>query len=57
MPARMRLSNISGEFDAGPMVATILVLWFGNVMVAGTFVLIGLALYLTHGSEPEKEKD
>ena len=26
MPARMRPSSISGEFDAGPMVATILVL-------------------------------
>jgi hypothetical protein len=56
MPARIRLSNISGEFDAGPMVATILVLLLGNVIVAATIGLIYLALYLTHSSEPEKKK-
>ena len=32
MPARIRRSRISGEFDAGPMVATILVLWLGNII-------------------------
>ena len=29
-PARMRRSSISGDSEAGPMVATILVLWFGS---------------------------
>jgi len=29
-PARMSRWSISGDSDAGPMVATILVLWIGN---------------------------
>jgi hypothetical protein len=37
MPARIRLSRISGEFDAGPIVATILVLCSGKVITAKTF--------------------
>jgi hypothetical protein len=32
MPARITLSNISGEFEAGPMVATILVLCAGSII-------------------------
>ena len=32
-PARMSRSSISGDSDAGPMVATILVLWLGNNIV------------------------
>ena len=31
-PARMRRSSISGDSEAGPMVATILVLWSGSGM-------------------------
>ena len=32
MPARMRRSSISGDCEAGPMVATILVLWSGKII-------------------------
>jgi hypothetical protein len=39
MPARMRLSSISSEFDAGPMVATV-----GSRIPRESFLIAGLQM-------------
>ena len=49
-PARMRRSSISGDSEAGPMVATILVLWFGSISHSEA-IPIGIFMF-TSGTEP-----
>ena len=62
MPARISRSSISGESDAGPMVATILVLWGGrdigasfsqcsrHVAAVGSMSVVQSSRVITHDS-------